>query len=452
MLRDDQRIEEIRLVGVGAFDDCTLKFPGNNAKGLAEVHIFTGENGCGKSTLLYALANLFAYPATADERPVVDLKRRLRSSKSHILYKCFGWEQYIGWDQLVRHGMNNWDLGSGVLRVASSNLSAVTAMVSLFQGAKFGGDQWKHSRFSFLPLAYSGQRSLSGARSLVIQEIAESPLQNHLSFSSTVSAERILQWIANIETQAALALKDKDQKAADSYHGALNAVTNAINEICEDDYSFVLQRKPLNVVLKRGELELDFDVLPDGLKSIISWIADVLMRMDRLMWANPDQPLLHQPLILFLDEIDIHLHPKWQRRVLPVVQKLFPNAQIFVSTHSPFVVGSVSDAWVYDLDKKGKEIVAQPAGAGHSYEVVLEDVFGISEHFDTESQSLLAKLKEERRKLLNDASAVPEQYISIARQLSSRSEELDAIVSADIRQLAKHGRKIELMEAASGPV
>ena len=161
---------------------------------------------------------------------------------------------------------------------------------------------------------------------------------------------------------------------------------------------------------------------------------------------------MHQPLILFLDEIDIHLHPKWQRRVLPVVQKLFPNAQIFVSTHSAFVVGSVRDAWVYNLDKKGKEIVAEPAGAGHSYEVVLEEVFGITEHFDTESQQLLARLKDERRKLLESASALDRTYVEIAKSLAARSEELDAIVSADIRQIAKHGRKIDLMEMAGGPV
>ena len=440
MLRDDQRIEEIRLVEVGAFDDCTIKFPKNASRDSAEIHIFTGENGSGKSTLLYALASLFLVP-NSSEHPLSELKLRYRSEHAQISANYFGRKYHVG--------KNALNLSGGL--IGSERLDELSSTLLGFQNARNRHDA-KPVTISFLPLAYSGQRSLSATESLVIREIVESPLQNHLSFGASVFPERILQWIANIETQSALALKDKDQKAADSYRDALNAVTSAVNEICEDNYSFALQRKPLNVVLKRGDLELDFDVLPDGLKSIISWIADVLMRMDRLMWANPDQPLLHQPLILFLDEIDIHLHPKWQRRVLPVVQKLFPNAQIFVSTHSPFVVGSVRDAWVYDLDKKGKEIMAQPAGAGHSYEVVLEDIFGIKEHFDTESQSLLSKLKDERRNLLQNLSAAPERYINIARQLSERSEELDAIVSADIRQLAKHGRKIELMEAASGPV
>lgn len=445
MLRDDQRIEEIRLVEVGAFDDSTIKFPKNASRDSAEIHIFTGENGSGKSTLLYALASLFLVPNSPDH-PLSDLRLRFRSDDAQISANYFGHKYHVG--------KNALNLSGGLLSGAffgSAMPDALRSTLLNFQNVRNRHDG-KSVSVPFLPLAYSGQRSLSATESLVIREIVESPLQNHLSFGASVFPERILQWIANIETQSALALKDKDQKAADSYRDALNALTSAVNEICEDNYSFALQRKPLNVVVKRADLELDFDVLPDGLKSIISWIADVLMRMDRLMWANPDRPLLHQALILFLDEIDIHLHPKWQRRVLPVVQKLFPNAQIFVSTHSPFVVGSVRDAWVYDLDKKGKAIIAKPASAGHSYEVVLEDIFGITEHFDTESQKLLMRLKEARRGLLQDSSLSTDKYIDVARQLSSRSEELDAIVSADIRQLAKHGRKIELTEAAIGPV
>jgi ABC-type multidrug transport system ATPase subunit len=156
-------------------------------------------------------------------------------------------------------------------------------------------------------------------------------------------------------------------------------------------------------------------------------------------------PLLEQPLILFLDEIDIHLHPKWQRKVLPVVQKLFPNAQIFVSTHSPFVVGSVQDAWVYKLDdaKTNKRIEAIPSGAGTSYEVLLEDVFGIVEHFDVDTQRLLLELRLRRNHLLKDPSCSDVEFKQTAQQLAERSEELNRIVALELRQLAKAGRMIQ---------
>jgi ABC-type multidrug transport system ATPase subunit len=215
------------------------------------------------------------------------------------------------------------------------------------------------------------------------------------------------------------------------------------------------------------------DLLPDGLKSIISWLTDVLMRMDRLHWVE-ERPVTDQPLILFLDEVDIHLHPEWQRKILPVIQHLFRNAQIFVSTHSPFVVGSVQDAWVYKLDAPGetiaeenhlslhvaeetptyvgssissiptKHVKAIPSGAGTSYEVLLEEVLEISEHYDVDSQKLLAQLKNERNLLLTTPSTSTEAFIEIATKLASRSEELDGIVALELRQLAKHGRSITL--------
>lgn len=117
---------------------------------------------------------------------------------------------------------------------------------------------------------------------------------------------------------------------------------------------------------------MEFDVLPDGLKSIISWIADMLMRLDQLKWVNQTD-VLDRNFILFLDEIEIHLHPAWQRKILPVVQKLFTNAQIFIATHSPFVVASVSDAWVYKfVVKDGKSTLAavEESMAGSSYPTV----------------------------------------------------------------------------------
>ena len=79
-------------------------------------------------------------------------------------------------------------------------------------------------------------------------------------------------------------------------------------------------------------------------------MADLLMLIDRVK-LEYDTPVFERNFILFLDEIEVHMHPAWQRKILPAVQKLFPNAQIFISTHSPFVVGSVDGAWIHKLVK-----------------------------------------------------------------------------------------------------
>ncbi len=158
------------------------------------------------------------------------------------------------------------------------------------------------------------------------------------------------------------------------------------------DVDFRLERNPLTVTLRVNGDNLKFDVLPDGLKSIISWVADLSLRLEVIPW-EVEQDIFSQPILLFLDEVDIHLHPKWQRRILPAIQKLLPNAQIFVSTHSPFVVGSVENAWVYRLPEPGAktdgilEIEGVASGAGKSYRLILNEIFGIEQEFDVETEA-----------------------------------------------------------------
>ena len=163
----------------------------------------------------------------------------------------------------------------------------------------------------------------------------------------------INNWIADSISKSAVE-KTRDPEKSEKFASAVKSLESAIAEITGWKVEFDLRTDPFDLRLKLNNQDLDFDVLPDGLRSLISWIGDLLMRVDSLKW-NDDLPAFEKNLILFLDEIEVHLHPAWQRKVLPVVQKLFKNSQIFISTHSPFVVNSVDGAWVYKLKvKNGK--------------------------------------------------------------------------------------------------
>jgi predicted ATP-binding protein involved in virulence len=281
---------------------------------------------------------------------------------------------------------------------------------------------------------------------LVIQAIEQAPLHNFLGFEHSVDSQVLRQWLANCQTQAAIAGSQNNAKAQKEYEQKLSKLAAVISEICEAEIEFSMQLSPLDVCVKMQGVSVGLDGLPDGLKSLIAWMGDLISRMDRVEWEHPETPLLEQPLILFLDEIDIHLHPKWQRRVLPVVQKLFPNAQIFVSTHSPFVVASVEDAWVYEMSQGEKNadgsfvIRAEKSGAGKSYELVLAETFDITEPFvDPETNRLLDAMRSERDALFADISRNPTEFLRITGILADRSEQLGRIAGLERRQLAKHG-------------
>jgi hypothetical protein len=305
------------------------------------------------------------------------------------------------------------------------------------------------AKFSFAAFAYSGHRTLNSAPIGAIQEITNSPFENAVSFGDAVRPQVLLQWIANNRAQAALARADNDHSSAARYDLALKRISDVIKTICDLDIEFRLERSPLSVSLRINNESIQFDTLPDGLKSIISWIADLSMRLEDIPWKI-ERDIFSQPILLFLDEIDVHLHPKWQRRILPAVQALLPNAQIFVSTHSPFVVGSVEDARIYRLNKPSSSTTGNPqiisaveSGAGKSYRLILEDIFGVDEEFDVETERLLDDFYSARditMRNLQDRRNDGE-LIGIGEKIAQRSEEARAIIERELRQISRLAKR-----------
>lgn len=163
------------------------------------------------------------------------------------------------------------------------------------------------------------------------------------------------------------------------------------------------------------------------------------MRLDRIPWQN-NTPVLQRQFLLLLDEIDIHLHPAWQRKVLPLVQRVFPNAQIIASTHSPFVVTSVDDARIITLGFRGQSSVVTNVTApqiGVSYTAVLRSIFGIDSEFDFDTEQVLAKFHHARQRLLAGDTAAKAEVDQLAESLAQRSEELRELVALELAQLRR---------------
>jgi predicted ATP-binding protein involved in virulence len=166
------------------------------------------------------------------------------------------------------------------------------------------------------------------------------------------------------------------------------------------------------------------------------------MRLDSLKWKD-NTPIFEREIILFLDEIEVHMHPAWQRKILPVVQKLFKNSQIFVSTHSPFVVNSVDDAWVYELKvENGKAQVAEKnlTKTAYSYQTILREVFDIDERFGEKTQKKLEDFLKQSRRIQqsNGNNEInKDEFLSSARYLASQSAELQSLVFLELSRLSK---------------
>ncbi|MCP5516713.1 MAG: hypothetical protein H7A45_05550 [Verrucomicrobiales bacterium] len=142
--------------------------------------------------------------------------------------------------------------------------------------------------------------------------------------------------------------------------------------------------------------------------------------------------------------------PPPERRILPAFQRLFPKVQIFVATHSPFVIASLNHGWIHPLtlDEDGRVTVEQPvkASAGDSYVSVLEDIMGLKEWYDPETEQLLANFRAQRDAAFQGGDEARNTALRLAEQIGGRSMELHYMMGREVaqmeRQLARTPAKV----------
>ena len=105
--------------------------------------------------------------------------------------------------------------------------------------------------------------------------------------------------------------------------------------------------------------DVRFEELGFGYQTSLTWLADLCKRLFEL-YPESENPL-HEEAVVLVDEIDLHLHPKWQRDIVPTLSKVLPRVQFIVTTHSPHVLQSMAEVNLYVLrrDETSGEITVE---------------------------------------------------------------------------------------------
>ncbi len=418
------RIKSLQLVGVGPFVDATIEFPSGRKPDLADVYLLVGQNGCGKSTALYAIATTLD-PESTDH--VLRWSQRLAKQGHATVVADEDAVERIG-----RRSANR-PIGSAI----SPTRGLFESWRSLLNGRS------TNEALSWAAFGYSGLRDFEHVQVTAVAEPTGSPLQGALGFFGATNANSLAQWIANQQFKRLKALDAKLFDRARAIEESIQRIEAAVREVVGVDFRFHTTVDDLNVRAELNGAVVDFGLLPEGVKSIVSWIADLLMRMDRTPWKD-NLPVHQREFLLLLDEIDVHLHPAWQRKLLPVVQKLFPKAQIIASTHSPFVVASLADGAVIELrlDANGKSTAQPPVRAplSMSCSATLRELFGITSDFDLETEKALKDFQDARTRVLKGEAGAQIELDRRANELKTRGEEVAQIVQFELNQLARARR------------
>ena len=136
-----------------------------------------------------------------------------------------------------------------------------------------------------------------------------------------------------------------------------DAIAATVGKFLEGFQNLRVEENPLRLLIDKQGVALNLSQLSDGERSFIALVSDLGRR---LALANP---LLENPLngagVVLIDELELHLHPKWQLEVVEKLRAAFPNIQFIVTTHSPFILQTAREGEVIKLDG---DLTVVPAG------------------------------------------------------------------------------------------
>lgn len=177
---------------------------------------------------------------------------------------------------------------------------------------------------------------------------------------------------------------------------ALKAVRTAIMSMLDDCSNLRVARKPrLEMKIDKGNISLNVSQMSDGEKCTMALLGDLARR---LTLANPmlENPLLGEGIVL-IDEIELHMHPSWQRKILRVLRHIFPNVQFIITTHSPIILSEVNEDYnlfFMSREDTGIEIKKISQLNGYDANAVLEQFMGTSS-INPETEQFIESIYEE---------------------------------------------------------
>ena len=312
--------------------------------------MITGKNGSGKTSLLNAIADHIERIANdkhkdfeAYERHIEYFEKQLKDNPQNIL----------SIEQQLQYFKNQYELFFGEVTVAFEDVDNLIR---------------KYQDGNFIIAFYEAHRTIKNLREP--KNPTKPELQDKWGIKQTTTQE-FLNFLADLKIQEALARNEKLDAEANQINKWFVNFEQLLGKIFQEkalklafnykDYSFK--------ILTKGK-EFKFTELSDGFAAVLDIVVDLILKMqdkNQLIRAYESEG------IVLVDEIETHLHLELQKVIMPLLTEIFPNIQFIVTTHSPFVLSSLSNAVAFDLEQQ--EIIEDLTE--YSYESLAEGYFGV---------------------------------------------------------------------------
>ena len=164
----------------------------------------------------------------------------------------------------------------------------------------------------------------------------------------------LLKYMVHLKTQQAYARNEDDLETEAKIASWFLRFRDALRVLLDDEsielrydyknYNFLIEQK--------GRNPYGLDELSDGYSAIIGIVADLILRMDRNWLLKGELSQYDVEGVVLIDELETHLHVELQRKILPFLTEFFPRIQFIITTHSAYILNSISNACIYDLEKR----------------------------------------------------------------------------------------------------
>lgn len=324
-------ISEIDIEKLYHLSDIKIKLDSNKRQHL----LLTGKNGSGKTSLL------------------LEIEKFLRAINDEKLSQVF--DQYPTWINEAKKKVLSASSDSEKYAADKELKQCLGFLKKYSDGVQINLNQYEglemmYHNGKFITAYFPSERKAQFMRPNGVENIT---LENTYGIDES-AGDILLKYMVHLKTQQAYARNEGDQTTADKIQQWFDRFDLAL-QILLDEESIHIEydyKKYDFKIRQNGREPFSFNELSDGYSSVIYIVSDLILRMDK-NWLLEDKisEYDYQGIVL-IDELETHLHIELQKKIFPFLTKFFPKIQFIVTTHSPYILNSISNAKAYDLERQ----------------------------------------------------------------------------------------------------